>query len=203
MKISKILSVFLVIIMLASLFVSCSGVQVSFGISGCFKEKEDDSQIHIPSGDDGETLPRQKVKAYFKVLDHTGKEVYSTEADEPFEYDSAFFAPTVIKFVENYCFMNENKIKCSISGNMVNSISVIRKGVTTKYASGTTVISEYDGSEQVTFWVCEINGKEIDSMKETIVKDGDVVALRLAYVGSDKVVATEKPDYTAPVDPEE
>ena len=200
MKFSKILSVFLVIIMLASLFVSCSGVQVTFGISGCFKEKEDDSQIHVPSGDNGETLPRQKVTAHFKVLDHTGKEVYSTDVDEPFGYDSAFFAPTVIKFVENYCFMNENKIKCSISNDMVNSISVIKKGVTTKYAAGTIIISEFDGSEQATFWVCEINGKEIDSMKETVVKDGDVVALRLAYVGSDKVVGTEKPEYTNPVE---
>ena len=200
MKFSKILSVFLVIIMLASLFVSCSGVQVTFGISGCFKEKEDDSQIHVPSDDNGETLPRQKVTAHFKVLDHTGKEVYSTDVDEPFEYDSAFFAPTVIKFVENYCFMNENKIKCSISNNMVNSISVIKKGVTTKYAAGTIVISELDGSEQSTFWVCEINGKEIDSMKETVVKNGDVVALRLAYVGSDQVVETSAPEYTNPAE---
>ena len=200
MKFSKILSVFLVIIMLASLFVSCSGVKVSFGISGCFKEKEDDSQIQLPSDDNGETLPRKKVTAHFKVLDHTGKEVYSTEVDEPFEYDSAFFDPTIIKFVENYCFMNENKIECSISNNVINSVSVIRKGVKTKYAAGETVISELDGSEQITFWVCEINGKEVDSMKDTIVKEGDVVALRLAYLGSDKVVESEKPDYTTPAE---
>jgi len=200
MKFSKILSVFLVIIMLASLFVSCSGVKVSFGISGSFKEKEDDSQIQLPSDDNGETLPRKKVTAHFKVLDHTGKEVYSTEVDEPFEYDSAFFDPTIIKFVENYCFMNENKIECSISNNVINSVSVIRKGVKTKYAAGETVISELDGSEQITFWVCEINGKEVDSMKDTIVKEGDVVALRLAYLGSDKVVESEKPDYTTPAE---
>lgn len=203
MKFSKILSVFLVIIMLASLFVSCSGVKVTFGISGCFDKKEEDTQIHLPSDDNGETLPRKKATAHFKVLDHTGKEVYSTDEDNPFEYDSAFFEPTIIKFVENYCFMNENKIQCSISNNVVNSVSIIKKGNSTKYAAGETVISALDGSEQVTFWVCEVNGKEVDSMKETIVKNGDVVALRLAYLGSDKVVETEKPEYSVPVDPEE
>lgn len=201
MKFSKILSVFLVIIMLASLFVSCSGVQVTFGISGCFKEDEDDSQVQLPSDNNGETLPRKKVTAHFKVLDHTGKEVYSTDADEPFEYDSAFFEPTIVKFVESYCFMNENKIKCSISSTgVINVVSITRKGVTTKYAAGETVISALDGSEQTTFWVCEVNGKEVDSMKETVVKDGDVVALRLAYLGSDKVVETEKNDYTTPAE---
>jgi len=190
MKFVKILSAILAVIAVMAMFAACTP-------GGPGEE--------TPPVDDGpvETKPRHQVKAHFKVLDHNGKEVYSTDEDEPYEYDSANYEPTVLTFIEDYAFMNYKKFAYKLnSNNLIDSVSITSKKKTTTYKAGETVISKLDGSEQKTFWVCLINGKEIASMEETIVQEGDTVVLRLAYYGSDKVVET-KPDYTVPVDTEE
>ncbi len=201
MKFLKILSVIFVIAMLSSLFVSCAGVKIEYGIKGCFEKKEEGNTPVGPSEGD-ETLPRHKVTAHFKVVDYRGRELYYTDAEDPFEYDSAYFEPTVIKFVQNYADMNDKKISCEISkAGIISSISIMKKGQTTKYAAEETVISQYDGSEQKTYWVCYINGEIVSSMKDTIVKDGDVVALYLVYPDWDK--ESILPEETPSVTPEE
>ena len=187
MKFVKILSAILAVIAVMAMFAACTP-------GGPGEE--------TPPVDDGpvETKPRHQVKAHFKVLDHNGKEVYSTDEDEPYEYDSANYEPTVLTFIEDYAFMNYKKFAYKLnSNNLIDSVSITSKKKTTTYKAGETVISKLDGSEQKTFWVCLINGKEIPSMEETVVQDGDTVVLRLAYLGSDKVTETERQEYTEPL----
>ena len=189
MKFVKILSAILAVIAVMAMFAACTP-------GGPGEE--------TPPVDDGpaETKPRYQVKAHFKVLDHNGKEVYSTDEDEPYEYDSANYEPTVLLFIEDYAFMNYKKFAYKLnSNNLIDSVTITSKKKDTTYKAGETVISKLDGSEQKTFWVCLINGKEVASMSETVVQDGDTVVLRLAYYGSDKIVET-KPDYTVPAETE-
>ena len=68
----------------------------------------------------------------------------------------------------------------------LKSISITEKRKTTTYKSGEVIISGYDGSEQETYWICVINGEEVENMNERIVEDGDVVEFKLAYKDSDK-----------------
>lgn len=202
MKFLKILSVIFVIAMLSSLFVSCAGVKVEYGISGCFEKKEENNgpAVQDPSSGD-ETQLRYKVTAHLKIVDYKGREVYYTDAEDPFEYDSAYFEPSVVRFVQSYASMNDKKFSCEVSKNgIISSISITKKGQTVEYAAEETVISEYDGSEQKTYWVCYINDEMVSSMSDTIVKDGDVVALYLVYPDWDKepIVPEEPSESTAP-----
>ena len=202
MKFLKILSVILVIAMLSSFFISCEGVTVKYEIEGCFEKKEDvknnDDQGVTP---DDEEQARYKVKAHVKVVDYNNKELYST--DELFEYDSAFFEPTIVQFLKNHAEMNDKKISCKIASNgLISSISITKKGNTTSYNAEETIISHYDGSEQKTYWICYVNGRAVDSMKETLVKDGDVIAFYYVYPNWDKESITT-PETTVPETPAE
>jgi hypothetical protein len=187
MKFLKVLSVIFVIAMLSSLFVSCAGVKVEYSIKGCFEKKVEVNN----SGDDAdagaETQVRHKVKAHLKIVDYSERILYATDVDDPFEYDSAYFEPTVVKFIQNYADMNEKKISCKFADNgLLSSIGITKKGVTKNYDAQTEIVSQYDGSTQKTYWVCYINGEMVSSMKETLIKDGDVVELYYVYPDWDK-----------------
>lgn len=186
MKFAKILSAILAIIAVMTMFAACNP-------AGTGDETD-------PQGIGTEdTRPRHKALVHFKVLDHTGKEVYSTDEEEPYEYDSPFYEPTVLVFIEDFAFMNYKNFEYKTdSSKKISSISITKKKKTTTYSAGTEVTSALDGSKQKTFWVCLINGKEIASMEETVIQDGDTVVLRLAYYGSDKVTEPPKQDYTEP-----
>ena len=193
MKFLKVLSVVFVIIMLSSMFISCAGVKVEFGIEGCFEKKED---VNNPNNEivdsDEEEQVRYKAKADIKIIDYNHKVLYET--DEPFEYDSGFFEPTLVKFIQNYADMNEKKIGCKIGDNgLLASISITKKGVTKTYEAEEKIVSLYDGSEQLTYWICYVNGRMVDSMKETLVKDGDVIEFYYVYPNWDKesIITTE------------
>ena len=195
MKFLKILSVILVITMLSSMFISCAGVKVEFGIEGCFEKKEDTNNKDDAgvSSDDEEQI-RHKAKAEIKIIDYNRKVLYET--DEPFEYDSAFFEPTLVRFLQNYADMNDKKIACKIGDNgLPSSISITKKGITKTYAAEEKIISLYDGNETETYWVCYVNGRMVDRMKDTLVKDGDVIEYYYVYPNWDKesIITTEAP----------
>ena len=148
-----------------------------------------------------------------KVVDVYGNVVYSTDEGEPYEYDSSF-APYVYTFLEDFQFMNSKHFDYKVTERVVGedeygddilaytlkSISITEKRKTTTYKSGDVIISGYDGSEQETYWICVINGEEVENMNERIVEDGDVVEFKLAYKDSDK--ATGLPS-TLPPEAEE
>lgn len=187
MKFVKFLSAILAVITVMAMFAACTP-------TGTPEESLPEEPEEI------ETEPLYKVTAHFKVLDHNGKEVYSTDEDEPYEYESPYYAPTVLLFIEDYAFMNYKKFEYKANkNNGIDSVTIISKKKETTYKAGETVVSKLDGSEQKTFWICLINGKEVESMAEDLVKDGDTVVLRLAYLGSDKVTETERPEYTEPL----
>ncbi len=184
MKFLKILSAFLAVITVMVMFAACNPAA----------DVEETLPNDVP--EEVETKPLYTVNAHFKVLDHYGKEVYSTDEDEPYYYESPYYEPTVLNFIEDYAFMNYKKFEYKVnSKNIIEWVSIINKKKTTTYKAGETVISKLDGSEQKTFWVCLINDKEVASMADTLVQEGDVVVLRLAYYGSDKIVETQ-PEYT-------
>ena len=182
MKFTKILASFLALIAVLTMFAGCD-----MGNGG-----EETGNI---LDSDGETQKIYAATAHFKVVDYDGTEIYSTDEEEPYEYTSRYYEPTVLVFIEDYAYMYSDEFSYKMNGNLVNSVSITKRKKTTTYSAGTEIISEFDGSTQKTFWVCMIIGKEIDSMSETIVQDGDVVVLRLAYKDSDKVTEAPAPDY--------
>ena len=187
MKFVKILSAILAAITVMAMFAACTPT-----------ETPDESLPEEPS--EVETDPLYAVTAHFKVLDHYGKEVFSTDEEEPYEYESPYYEHTVLLFIEDFAFMNYKKFEYKInSKNQIESVTIINKKKETTYKAGETVVSKLDGTDQKTFWVCLINGKEVPSMEDTIVQEGDVVVLRLAYLGSDKVTETERQEYTEPL----
>lgn len=187
MKFVKFLSAILAVITVMAMFAACTPAETP--------------EESLPE-DPGivETDPLYKVTAHFKVLDHTGKEVFSTDEEEPYVYESPYYEPTVLLFIEDFAYMNYKKFEYKTNkNNGIDSVTIINKKKSTTYRAGETVTSQLDGSEQKTFWVCLINGKEVESMAEDLVQDGDTVVLRLAYLGSDKIKETEPPEYTEPL----
>lgn len=182
MKFTKILASLLALITVLAMFAGCNTTG-----SG------DESNDVIDS--DGETQKVYAATAHFKVVNYDGKEIYSTDEEEPYEYTSKYYEPTVLVFVEDYAYMYSDEFSYKMNGNLISSVSITKRKKTTTYSAGTEITSAFDGSKQKTFWVCMINGKEIDSMSETIVQDGDVVVLRLAYKDSDKVTEAPPPEY--------
>ena len=203
MKIVKILSAILVIVMLSSTIISCGDVKIEYGVEGCFEKKEENNNTDQGAVQGEETRLRHKVKAHLRIVDYNNKELYATAEEDPFEYDSAYFEPTVVKFIQNYADMNDKKISCKIADNgLISSISITKKGQTKDYKAEASVISQYDGSTQKTYWVCYINGEMVSSMKDTLVKDGDVVELHYIYPDWNTPTITTAPESTAELIPE-
>lgn len=190
MKFTKILASLLALVTVLSMFTGCN-------MTGNGTETTGEN----PLGD--ETPKIYAATAHLKVVDYDGDEIYSTDEDEPYEYTSRYYEPTVLVFVEDYAYMYSDEFSYKMNGSLIESISITKKKKTTVYSAGTEITSEYDGSKQKTFWVCMINGEEIDSMEDAVVKTGDVVVLRLAYKDSDKVTEAPPPEYVEPETPEQ
>ena len=172
MKTVKILSALLAIIMAMSMFVACN-------TSG---DGED-----TPPVSDGpvETKPRFKATAHLKIVNYDGKELYATDDDEPYEYDSAYYEPTAINFIDDYAFMNDKEFAYKKDSNgLITSITIITRKKTTQYKAGDTVEKVENGVTNTykTIWVCYINDEEVSAMDEVVVKDGDVVELRIVLI---------------------
>ena len=63
-------------------------------------------------------------------------------------------------------------------------ITIITRKKTTQYKAGDTVEKVENGVTNTykTIWVCYINDEEVSAMDEVIVKDGDVVELRIELI---------------------
>ena len=174
MKFARIIDMILVLGAIAMMFTGCKVEDPS---------QEAESTID-PNLD--EIMSKYKATAHLVVVDASGEVVFSTEEvdDEPYEYTSAFMEPTVINFLDDYAFIYDKQLAYSVEKNtgLLKSISVITKKGTTEYKAGDKYVDDNDVSH-TTFWVCLINGKEIESMEDVIVKDGDVVEFRLTYSG--------------------
>ena len=154
----------------------------------------------------GETTPpvnntpeeeiRYKANIHMIVTDTNGKQVYATDPEEPHEYDSGYSEPYIFTFIEDYAFFNEKHFSYETTsrnvgtdedGNKIKeykleSITITQKKKTKTYASDTTITIEIDGKkyETKTYWVCYVNGVEIDDANATILKDGDTSEFRLS-----------------------
>ena len=185
MKFTKIIALFIAVITLLAMFTACNNEPV---------------ESTEPAGPQ-ETAPRYKALVHVKVVDYKGNEVYSTDEDEPYEYDSGYYEPYVFVFLEDFAFMNEKEFAYKakkyetgtdedgekITTYVLETISITQKKKTKDYKAGEQIESLYDGSTQATYWVCIINGEEVENMNETIIQDGDTVEFRLAYKDSNKV----------------
>ena len=186
MKFTKIIALFVAVITLLAMFTACND-----------QPQETTGGADIPQ----ESMTRYKALVHVKVVNYNGKEVYSTDEEEPYEYDSAYYEPYVFTFLEDFAFMNDKEFAYKakkyetgtdengekITTYVLESISITKKKKETTYKSGEEIVSLYDGSNQTTYWVCIINGEEIENMNETIIMDGDTVEFRLAYKDSHKV----------------
>ena len=188
MKFVKIIASLLALISVLSMLVACNTG------SG--------SETTPPAAVNPQDQIRYKAKIHLVVVDHKGKVVYSTDEEEPHEYDSGYSEPYIFTFIEDYAFFNTKYFDYETSsrnvgkdedGNNIKaytleSITITQKKKTKTYAANTTITFE-DGGKQYqtkTYWVCYVNGKEVDDANNTLLKDGDTIELRLSYNANDK-----------------
>ncbi len=185
MKFTKIIALFVAVITLLAMFTACN----------------EEPQVTTPEVGTQETTPRYKALVHVKVVDYKGNVVYSTDEEEPYEYDSGYYEPYVFTFLEDFAFMNEKEFAYKANkksngtdenGNEIVTYELVSITITQKkkekvYKADEEIESLYDGSKQKTYWVCFINGEEVEKMNETIIQDGDTVEFRLAYKDSHKV----------------
>ena len=183
MKFTKIIACLLAVISTLSMLVACD------------------------MGNGGETTPpvvnnpqnqvRYKANIHMIVTDHKGNQVYATDPEEPHEYDSGYTEPYIFTFIEDYAFFNTKNFAYETSsrnvgtdedGNKIKaytlvSITITQKKKTKTYAADTTITFEKDGKQYQTktYWVCYINGEEVEDANATILKDGDTIEFRLSY----------------------
>ena len=183
MKLTKIIALALALISLATL------------LSGCMfnNDPAETTPVETPSN-----LVLKTAKAHLSIVDVEGNVIYSTEEEdeEMYEYSSAYYEPTVFNFFDEYCFINDKKLEYKQDKNMPGII----KSITLKTKKGDVVYAadeKYYVTEdhyEYTFWVCLVNGVEINSLDETIVKDGDNIVLRLTYADQN-IAEPERPTY--------
>lgn len=194
MKLTKIIAAILAVVLLMTMFTACNT-----GNSGAT----------TPPAGEGSGSPdavRYKAKVNVIVTDVTGERVYETDPEEPYEYDSGYYEPYIFTFLEDLAFMNSKEFDYTATkytadkkdengdvvmdedGNPVKvtlytlkSISITVRKRTKVYSAEKAIISEVDGSEQITYWICMVNGEEVENMNETLLKDGDTVEFRLTY----------------------
>ena len=145
-----------------------------------------------------DTRPRHKANVNVIFTDVEGNQVYATEEGEPYEYDSAYSEPYIFNFLEDFAFMESKKFEYDVSKvtkkedgketvtYTLESISVkVKKDKWNTYAADEPVTLEVNGVEQVeyTYWICFVNGEDVDKMNEKLLKDGDTVEFRLTYKG--------------------
>ena len=181
MKLKKIFALLLAMIMVSMAFVGCT--------------TGDDPDATTPAV----TLPQATVyaaKANMTVIGIKGEVIYSTfeEDEEVYEYSSQYYEPTVLNFLEDYCFMNDDKIEYKVTNGVLKSITIKTKKGDTVYKADAKY--EIPGTTDTanTYWLCFINGKEIEGqIDNTMVKDGDEIVLRYTYFGQDLTVTTPPP----------
>lgn len=183
MKLKKILALTIALVSVLTL------------LSGCTmgNNPSESTPVETPSN-----MVLTTAKAHLSVVDVEGNVVYSTEEEdeEMYEYSSAYYKPTVINFFEDYCFINDKKIEYKADRNNANIIKTItiktKKGDVNYKADDKYYVT--DDHYEITFWVCLVNGVEIDSLAETEVKDGDNIVFRLTYAGQN-IAETTRPEY--------
>ena len=195
MKLRKILAALLAVLTVATLLVACD-------MTGTGNET-------TPEGGDQSGATRYQAKVNFIVIDTKGNEVYATDPEDPYQYDSGYYEPYIYTFIDDFAFMYEKEFSYDVDDYTVDKkdengetiydengkavkvemytlkwITITERKKSKTYSAGEIITLE-DGSKQETYWVCLINGKEIKNMNETIIKDGDTVVLRLTYKGQD------------------
>ena len=176
MKIKKILALALALISVMTMLVGCGGGTGS----------ETTPEMTMPPED-----PSKTAKANLIFMDIDGKVLYDSfeEDEEMYVFTSAYLDPTILNFVEDYCYMNDGKVQCKIDSktNVLKTITIVNKKGNVDYTAGSKKYTiESTGKKVDTYWLCYIDGKELEtSIDETIVTDGSTIILRLVYVGQD------------------
>lgn len=134
--------------------------------------------------------PTKTAKAHLIFMDIDGNVFYSSEEEdgEIYVYTSPWLDPTILNFVEDYCFMNDNKLECTIDSktNVLKTITHITKKEEIAYKGGVKYTIPETGKKADTYWACYVNGKELDGQLDSVmVEDGSTIILRLAYVGQE------------------
>ena len=176
MKLTKFLALVLALISVATLCVGCG-----FG-----KEQETTPAATMPPED-----PSKTAKAHLIFMDIEGNVLYSSEEedDEMYVFTSAYLDPTILNFVEDYCYMNDGNVQCKIDTktNTLKTITIVDKKGNVDYTAGSKKYTiESTGKKVDTYWLCYVNGEELKTqIHDTNVVDGSTIIIRLVYVGQD------------------
>lgn len=165
-------------------------ISVAAFCTGCGFEVLD-GDMTTPGETAAEEMPMKTAKAHLIFMDIEGNVIYSSEEedDEIYTYSSPWLEPTILNFVEDYCFMNEDKLgyKIDTKTNILKTITIKNKKGDVDYAAGDKKYTvESTGKKVDTYWLCYVNGKELETQIDaTMVEDGSTIILRLVYVGQD------------------
>ena len=176
MKLKKFLALMLALISVLALCTGCG-----------FEVVEEES---TPAETEVEELPFKEARAHLIFMDIDGKVIYSSEEedDEIYLYSSQWLDPTILNFVEDYCYMNDDKLgyKIDTKTNTLKTITIKDKKGDIDYAAGDKKYTNDSGKKVDTYWLCYVNGKELETQIDTtMVEDGSTIILRLVYVGQD------------------
>lgn len=196
MKFVKIIACLLALISALTMFASCTITNHG-------------AETTPAATDDPQEQVVYKANVHLIVTDHNGKEVYTTMSENPEDniphaYESGFEEPYIFAFIEDYKFFNEktfdyeatsrkktvkneNGEEETVTLYTLKEVRITLKKKTKSYASGTVVTFEKDGKkyQTETYWVFYVNGVEVKESNEKLLKDGDVLELRLSYDDTD------------------
>ena len=176
MKLRRLLALVLALISVAMLCAGC----------GMGKEEETTPAITMPPED-----PSKTARAHLVFMDIEGNVLYSSEEEdgEMYVFTSPYLEPTILNFVEDYCYMNDGNIQCKIDSktNTLKTITIVNKKGNVDYTAGSKkYVNESTGKKVDTYWLCYVDGKELESqIDNTNVTDGSTIIIRLVYVGQD------------------
>lgn len=175
MKLTKFLALVLALISIACVCTGC----------GFAKEQETTPAVTLPPDD-----PSKTAKAHIVFMDIDGNVIYSSEEedDEMYVFTSPWLEPTILNFVEDYCFMNDNEITCTIDSktNTLKKITRVDKKGNIDYEAGKKYTDPVTKKRGDTYFLCYVDGKELETkIEDTNVVDGSTITIRLVYVGQD------------------
>ena len=177
MKLKKFLALMLALISVLAL------------CTGCGFEVVEEETVD-PAETAEEELPMKEAKAHIIFMDIEGNVLFSSEEEdnEIYVYSSQWLDPTILNFVEDYCYMNDDKLgyKIDTKTNTLKTITIKDKKGDVDYTAGDRKYTTESGKKVDTYWLCYVNGKELESQIDVaMVEDGSTIILRLVYVGQD------------------
>ncbi len=138
-----------------------------------------------------EEIVPYRASIYVKFIDFHENVIFATKNDEPHKYCSSYHEPEIFVFLDDFAFKNSEHFHYkrrlyNLNGQKVYTLEAVE-------VSKDNQMKEYSSNEQIivqnkeintqttylTYWTYFINGQELETVNGTILKDGDLVEIKL------------------------